>query len=309
VGEITDALRRAREEAKRLAEADGPDALVSEPELPETSPEPIAPVPSETPLPPPVASRARDFAPLPARRSSDIHLPHSKDGPWVARTVIADHHGPFTAHYRHFALRLSSELKERDEHIALITSAVGQDGKTTTACNVALAFASMAVARRVAIVEFDLRRPTLAKALGFDLPEVGLEQVLLGDAPLAAACLHSDDGIDIYPVVNACGNAHEVLVRADLGALMRNLEQSYDVVILDTPPVLAVPDVSLILPYVNVCVTVARAGQTPLSAYRSMLELLPREKVVGAFLNGVARSRDFQQYDYHTDSGARGKSR
>jgi Mrp family chromosome partitioning ATPase len=306
VGEITDALRRAREEAKRLAEAEAPDALVAEHGFPEPEALPLV---DPTPSTPPPAPRAGDFERRPARRATDIHIPHSKEGPWVARAVIADNQGPFTAHYRHFALRLSSVLQERTAHAVIITSAVGQDGKTTTACNLALAFASMAAARRVAIVELDLRRPTIAKALGLELPDVGIEQVLLGDAPLAAACLHSDDGVDIYPVVNACGNAHEVLVRAALGPLMQSLEQSYDVVIIDTPPVLAVPDVSLILPHVSACVTVARAGKTPVSAYRAMLELLPRNKVVGAFLNGVSRGRDFQQYDYHTDSPAVGRSR
>lgn len=292
MGEITDALRRAREEADRSVEATAPDSLIDEPVL---SPVPAVPKDDE-------------FQRRPARRATDIRLLHSKEGAWVARAVVVDQHGPFSAHYRHFALRLGAELAERDARVALITSAVGQDGKTTTACNVALAFASMNASRRVAIVELDLRRPTIAKALGFGLPEVGVEHVLLGQASIASICLHSDAGLDIYPVVGSRDDAHEILSRPELGVLMRSLAQAYDIVILDTPPVLPVPDVSLILPHVKACVAVARAGGTPLSAFRAMLELIPQEKIAGAFINNASRRKDFSQYDYHSDDSKDGKT-
>ncbi|MBW2397791.1 MAG: CpsD/CapB family tyrosine-protein kinase [Deltaproteobacteria bacterium] len=294
MGEITDALRRARrEEAKRPVEATAPDPLIDEPVL---SPARAMPITDE-------------FQNRPARRATDFHIPHSKEGSWVARAVLIDQHGPYSAYYRHFALRLGSELKQRDTHVVLVTSAVGQEGKTTTVCNLALAFASMTAARRVAIVEFDLRRPTIASVLGFKLPEVGIENVLFGEASLASACLHSDDGVDIYPVVGPNDNAHEVLARPELGVLIRNLAQTYDIVVLDTPPVLPVPDVSLILPHVEVCITVVRAGATPLSAFRAMLDLIPPEKVAGVFLNNASKRKDFSQYDYHSDSSKGRKTR
>jgi len=293
VGEITDALRRAREEAKRPVEADAPGPLIDEPVLSTA----------------PAAPKADEFRQRPARRATDIHIPHSKEGSWVARAVLIDQHGPYSAHYRHFALRLGSELEQRDTRVVLVTSAVGQDGKTTTACNLALAFASMTAARRVAIVELDLRRPTIAKVLGFALPEVGIEHVLLGEASLASSCLHCDDGMDIYSVAAPRDNAHEILARPELGVLIRNLAEPYDIVVLDTPPVLPVPDVSLILPHVEACVTVVRVGATPRAAFRTMLDLIPQEKVAGAFLNNASKRKDFSQYDYHSDSSKGGKTR
>lgn len=293
MGEIADALRRAREEAKRPVEANAPGPVIEEPVF----------------LAAPTALKGEEVEGRPARRATDVHIPHSKDGSWVARAVLIDQQGPYSAYYRHFALRLGSDLKERNARTVLVTSAVGQDGKTTTACNLTLALASMTAARRVALVELDLRRPTIATALGFGLPEVGVEQVLLGEAPLASACLQCDDGLDIYPVRIPRDNAHEILADSAIGAMMRDLTRIYDIVVLDTPPVLPVPDVSLILPHVEACITVARAGSTPLSAFRAMLELLPQEKVVGAFLNDAARRKDFAQYDYHSGSSKVGKTR
>jgi len=293
VGEIADALRRAREEAKHPVEANAPDPLIEEPVFADA----------------PRAQKAGEVEDRPARRATDVQLQHSKEGSWVARAVLIDQHGPFSAYYRHFALRLGSELEQRGTGTVLVTSAVGRDGKTTTACNLALAFASMTSERRVALVELDLRRPSIATALGFEQPEVGIEQVLLDDVPLASACLHCDDGMDIHPVALPRDNAHEVLARPALGELIRTLARTYDIVVIDTPPVLPVPDVSLILPHVEACVTVARAGATPLSAFRAMLDLLPREKVVGAFLNNANRRKDFTQYDYHSVATKGGKAR
>ena len=66
---------------------------------------------------------------------------------------------------------------------------------------------------------------------------------------------------------------------------------------------LVVPDVSLILPHVEACVTVVRNCATPLSAIRGMLDILPEEKIVGAFLNDAREPRHFGSYDYYSGYG------
>jgi hypothetical protein len=66
--------------------------------------------------------------------------------------------------------------------------------------------------------------------------------------------------------------------------------------------VLAVPDVSLIISHVEACVTVARVGATPLSAFRAMTDVLPSDKIIGAFLNNAHSRRDSSRYNYYYDS-------
>jgi Mrp family chromosome partitioning ATPase len=114
--------------------------------------------------------------------------------------------------------------------------------------------------------------------------------------------LRSDAGVDLFLVAKSMDKAHEVLARPECSATIRALLRSYDQVVFDTPPVLVVPDVSLIIPHLEACITVARAGATPLSAFRAMIGVLPSEKIIGAFVNSARSHRDAARYDYYYES-------
>ena len=292
MGEITDALRRAQKERHRRAQQRSSLPPIEAEEGPS-----LVPV-----SPPEAADSAATRAPLEEthRHESDVHVSDSEDRPYAARVVLAQHQGRFAERFRQFALRLVRELESRRTRGVLGTSAVRADGKTTIACNLALALASMAAGRRIALVELDLRRPSICKDLGLTPPPVGFERVLTGEVPLDAACLRSDTGVDLFLIGEPVENAHEILARRELGSVLTELKERYDTTVLDTPPVLLVPDVSLILPYVEACVTVVRNCATPLSAIRSMLDVLPEEKIVGAFLNDAREPRHFGSYDYYS---------
>ena len=299
MGEITDALRRARQESERGIESrrasdQRPDATqeaAARTAMPPGSGE------SSPPLDPPLEAAVRGG-------ESDVHIPDLKEGPWAGHAVLADQHGRFAVHFRQFALRVGRELERRGTRAVLVTSAMNQDGKTTTACNLALAMASMAAGRRIALVELDLRRPAISQALGVPRPKAGFGfgRVLRGEAPLEAAVLRTDAGVDLFLVERPVDKAHEILARPECSASIRALLRSYDQIVFDTPPVLAVPDVSLIVPHVEACLTVARAGATPLSAFRAMIEVLPSEKVIGAFVNNAHAHRDLARYNHYYDS-------
>ncbi len=297
MGEITEALRRAREEANRkILLRRGPDRRPAAAEqeaartaIPTTSDE------SSPPLSPPVDAAVRGH-------ESAVHIPDSKRGSWAERAVLVDQSGRFGVQFRQFALRVGSELERLGTRAVLITSAMTQDGKTTTACNLALAMASMAGGRRIALVELDLRRPSMSEALGVRCPQKGFERVLQGTAQLESAVLHSDAGVDLFLVARSVDKAHEVLARRECGASIRAIVASYDQIVIDAPPVLAVPDVSLIISHVEACVTVARVGATPLSAFRAMTDVLPSDKIIGAFLNNAHSRRDSSRYNYYYDS-------
>lgn len=296
MGEITEALRRAREEATRGEEpGQTPDRRPASAR--EASARPVPPVFGESSPPPAAPLEAADD-----ERSGELHIPDTKEGAWAARAVLADQHGRFAVQFRQFALRVGSELERRGTRAVLVTSSVNQDGKTTTACNLALAMASMAAGRRVALVELDLRRPSICQALAVARPKTGFERVLRGEASLEAAALRSSAGVDLFLISKPADKAHEILARPECGASIRALLRSYDQIVCDTPPVLAVPDVSLIIPHVEACIAVARAGSTPLSAFRAMIDVLPSEKIIGAFVNSAHAQRDVARYDYYHDS-------
>ena len=276
MGEITEALRRAREERQ-----------------PESAPRP----PTE-----PARTAAGRLPPEPsAKRDDAIAISEDHGDRWPARAVVIDHSGGVSEYYRHFALRVLRELKERNARSLLVTSALREEGKTTTACNLALALSSLAGGRPVALVDLDLRRPAVAKSLAIE-SDHGFEEVLAGDVELTAACVPTQVGaLDVYPVARPTRQAHELLSSNRFGDIVRELGRRYDYVLFDSPPALLVPDVPLALAEVDGAVAVARAGFTSKRAFDDMLSIVNTSKLLGVFLNEAAQPRHKRQYGYYLD--------
>jgi Mrp family chromosome partitioning ATPase len=112
--------------------------------------------------------------------------------------------------------------------------------------------------------------------------------------------------LDVYPARAPHDAAHELLVRPEAGLFVRELERRYAVVVFDTPPVLLVPDASLLLRHVAAYAPVARSGTTRVRAFRQMLELLPPEKLLGGILNGGSRPTYTSQYGYYRARARKG---
>jgi Mrp family chromosome partitioning ATPase len=294
VGEITDALRRAKLERDPNRRGD--------PRI-EGAPRESTIVRAGLDALPPAEGAARDpIAPdeLAEEDVSIAPIPRTRSGPWPARAVLLDPRQPHTERFRRFALRVSQGLKRRQTKSVLITSPVRSEGKTFTACNLALALASMAAGGRIALLELDARRPSASNGLGVD-PGVGIEDVLTGEATLKAARIRTElPSLDLYLVREAPAHAHEVLALPSLAAVFRQLEASYDTVVVDSPPVLLVPDVSMILGHVGACVAVVRAGESRVKAAREMFDQLPREKLLGVFVNDVGTPRHSEKYGYYS---------
>jgi Mrp family chromosome partitioning ATPase len=208
--------------------------------------------------------------------------------------------GPVAEAYRHFAVSVRSRLAERGARSLVVTSALRAEGKTTTSCNLALACASIAGGGRVALVDLDLRQSAVGRVLGV-APTIGIDSVLRGAASTDAARLATDvESLDLYLPEGSVRHAHGLLSGVVLAAAVRDLERIYDIVIIDSPPSLLVPDAALILAHAGAFVAVVRTGVTRLAALRAMLKLLPRGKFLGSFLTEAAPTRHFSDYgSYH----------
>jgi len=236
----------------------------------------------------------------------ETKIPTSRDDGWRSRAVWLAGQEGFAESFRHLALRVRGACEQRRTASVLITSAVAQEGKTLTACNLALGLASMETSGRIALVELDLRAPRVAASLGID-PPTGFERVLTGDAPLTSAAVHTEASLDVYAVAEPVRDAHEVLVRPSVAESLDQLTSRYSFVVCDTPPVLPVPDVELLLPHVGACCVVVRSGRTSRSALTDLVDRLPRHKLIGCFLNDARVPRHVR--DYYTLSDGRGRSR
>jgi Mrp family chromosome partitioning ATPase len=202
---------------------------------------------------------------------------------------------------RHLANRVASELERRGVRTLALVSALRMEGKSTVSSSLALASATLSQGRSVALVDLDLRRPTIASKLGLTA-RVGVEAVLEGKAHLDEVRIEVDHpAIDIYPARPAEIPAHELLVLPSFGKLISDLAERYTAVFIDTPPVLLVPDANLILKRVEVCLGVARSGVSRARNVRQMLELLPPEKMLGTILNATSGPKlTGENYAYYT---------
>jgi succinoglycan biosynthesis transport protein ExoP len=273
MGEITEALRRARIDEKLRPPA-----------------EPVAAAPSANaaPQPTPIAGGERIASP-----------PNSREGFWSPRALFVEDQGAVAESARHLALRVRAELEQRSARSVAVVSALHSEGKTTIAGNLALALCSLSPNRSVALLDLDLRKPSLERSLGLRA-RAGIDDVLLGEATLAEACISFErPPLDVYPVREPRNAAHELLVRPSLAAALRELERRYEIVVVDTAPVLLVPDTPIVLRHLPACVAVARAGHTRSQAFERMIELLPPNRLIGAVLDEGRLPTDAAGYRYY----------
>ncbi len=227
-----------------------------------------------------------------------VVIPEGRRGSWVARVALVEPDGAPSEHFRHFALRLARTLAARGQRSVAVASALRAEGKTTVACNLALALATVGEGRRVALVDLDLRRPSVAAGLDVR-PSVGIESVLAGTSTLDEARLRTQlDTLDLFAARRPTRNIPVLLGGPAVAATLGQLTRRYDVVVVDTPPILIVPDVALLIPHLDACFAVVRLGVTRRVALARALEELPSAKRLGAFLNSMQRPTYYRHYGY-----------
>ena len=172
--------------------------------------------------------------------------------------------------------------------VIMVTSALPQEGKTTTSINTAVVLAQKGV--RVLLIDADLRRPSIHKTLGMG-PHSGLSNVLTGSTTLEQAITRTSVLPNLF--VLAAGtpppNPAELLASSNLKDVLDQLKEQYDHIVIDTPPSLSVTDAVVLSPRADAVVLVIRSGQTTKQALRRSRDILAQvsAKVVGVLLNAV----------------------
>lgn len=188
--------------------------------------------------------------------------------------------------------------------VILVTSALPQEGKTTTSMNTAIVLAQKG--SRVLIIDADLRRPSVHKALGMG-PRTGLSNVLTGSAQLHQAIVHSTVIPTLFVLTAGTPppNPAELLASTNMRDVLNELREQYDHIVIDTPPTLSVTDAVLMSTSADSVVLVIRSGQTTRQALRRARDLLVRvnARIAGVLLNAA----DLKSADYYYYYEYRGK--
>jgi polysaccharide biosynthesis transport protein len=180
--------------------------------------------------------------------------------------------------------------------VIMITSALPQEGKTTTSINCAVVLAQKGI--RVLLIDADLRRPSIHKTLGMG-PRSGLSNVLTGSATLQQTITRSPilPNLSVLPAGTPPPNPAELLASPNMRDVLEELRGQYDHIVVDTPPTLSVTDAVVLSPRADAIVLVIRSGQTTKQALRRSRDILMQvnAKVSGVLLNAV----DLTSPDYY----------
>jgi capsular exopolysaccharide synthesis family protein len=200
------------------------------------------------------------------------------------------------------ALRVNIEFASVDApvHTLLVTSAAPGEGKTTTAANLAVAFAQ--AGRRVLLVDADLRWPGVQKS--FNLPNVqGLTTLLRGEETDVNAVSQpsEQDNLRILTTGQLPPNPAEQLGSQRMQAVLGLLRQNADLVIFDSPPLQAVADAAVVSAFTDATLLVIDAEHSRRRHVRMATATLTRAgaRVLGVVLNRVAAEQSLHYYPGH----------
>ncbi|VWD20629.1 tyrosine protein kinase [Burkholderia lata] len=194
---------------------------------------------------------------------------------------------------------LSLALLDADNNRVLLTGPSPGVGKSFVSANLAAVMA--AAGQRVLLVDADMRRGHLNDA--FDIPSSpGLSDVLAGRISLGRATRRVSEGLDFIPTGTPSPRTSELLLGESTLRLLDEMSAAYDVVIIDTPPVLAVSDASILAPHCATAFLVTRARLTTIGDIAESAKQLNRisSGLLGALFNGV----DTRAFGYRARYGA-----
>ena len=197
--------------------------------------------------------------------------------------------------FRTLRARLDSIATQHPLRTIAMASALPGEGKTLAAVNLA-AVSAMSVGRRVLLVDCDLRRPRVHLTLGLS-PGAGLAEVLTDRATLSDAVIKVEgSNLEVLGVRMQPPNPSELLASARMRSLVDEAARTYDRVIFDVPPTLALPDAKTVCDLSDGIVLVVRAGSTRSEDVAATLDVIDRRRVLGLVLNGVEDSA--RRYGY-----------
>ena len=186
--------------------------------------------------------------------------------------------------FRRLRHRVEELASSRGFRMIAVTSAMASDGKTLTAINLAGALAEGA---RVLLIDADLRQPAVGTTLGLPNGGGGLDAAArrtpVSLQPYVQAIGHST--FDVLPCEKPPVDPYAFLTSPGFAALAAEARRSYDYVLVDTAPVLPVPDTGLLMRHVDGYLVVVSANGTPRKLLAETLNQLQPSSVLGLVFN------------------------
>jgi capsular exopolysaccharide synthesis family protein len=196
--------------------------------------------------------------------------------------------------YRRLAGVLHDAQGNNGIRVVMIASAVPGEGKTLTATNVSLTL-SDSYRRRVMLIDADLRRPSLHQVFRLNTA-AGLIDGLESPSDVKLVLRQVSPYLSVLPAGRPTSDPMAGLTSERMKRLIDEAKETFDWVIIDTPPLMLLPDAHLLAALVDCAVLVIKANSTPHDLVRRTAEIIGRKRVIGVVLN-QAESNAHPAYD------------
>ncbi len=213
--------------------------------------------------------------------------------------------------YRNVRSALMTAAKDRSLRTLVVTSAVPKEGKTTTSLNLSVSFAQAGL--RVLLVDADMRRGELHKFFGLEGGR-GLSDVLMGQSKPESVIQRTGlNNLDLIATGAFPTNPAELLLRSEFNTFVEYAKRTYDRIIFDAPPMMAVSESAILTALADGVVMVVWAGQTSRRLAQMSLQIIRQRggHLLGCILNNLEFGRvgyyyystyyGYYDYDYRYD--------
>jgi len=222
----------------------------------------------------------------------------------------ADSESPIAEQYRILRTNLQSLRLRSGPKVIVVTSAVNGEGKSVTSTNLALTLARQENLR-VALVDADMRKSSIPKWLGLQHRDIGLSTALRRNGELDGSLVNlQTPALTVLPAGPHPDHPAELLESVSWKRLIATLKTQFDIIIVDSPPVLPVADPSIIAAQADGVLLVVRSGKTQRRTVLQAQELLKKSKanILGCVLTHVeyylpGYYRYYHYYRYGTKDG------
>lgn len=217
--------------------------------------------------------------------------------------VIDNPKSPRAEEYRMLRTNIEFSLVDKEKKIIMITSAMPSEGKSTTSSNLAATLQQLG--KKVILIDCDQRKPTIHKIFNLSNTQ-GLSDYLAKNQKIENVIQKTSlDGLDILTSGTIPPNPSELLASKKMQTCITQVEEIYDYIILDTPPVGLVTDAQILSRYVDGALLVVASNQTERNIIVKAKNILQETNtnIIGAVLNKVELNhKDQYYYAYETDN-------
>ncbi len=205
--------------------------------------------------------------------------------------------GVIAEQYRKLRTNIEYSTFNKELKVINLTSTYAKEGKTVSALNLATVYAQAEV--KTLIIDMDLRKPKIHRA--FNIPnETGLSDIIVKNVPKEEAVHKASDYLHVLTAGERMPYPAEFLMSKKVKDLITSFKGLYDKIIIDTPPMSAVADATIVSGYTDGTIFVVASRETDVSSAETILKTLKENgaNILGGVLTRV-RKRDHRYMDYY----------